>query len=137
MSSNPLSTFAQPTSFIEPLVHGSSEHLGLKEAFANTQVLSTSNDVSTSLYQVKENLGLEVRPEGFDLKQLDFLTGANPELSNSARSESFSECGQPVEGSFYLTSLSFQRLSNLTSQPELLNLSKNLTTQDQMINTLR
>jgi hypothetical protein len=42
-----------------------------------------------------------------------------------------------VNGSFYLTSLSFQKLSNLTTQPELLNLSNNLTTQDQMINTLR
>jgi hypothetical protein len=106
---------------------GSSVHT----MFDNSSQVTSSNEVSLSLYQVKEDVGLEVRPETTVTSRVI----AAREAASQPEAPMLGD--DSVNGSFYLTSLSFQKLSNLTTQPELLNLSNNLTTQDQMINTLR
>jgi hypothetical protein len=138
LNQSPKSPLQNPLTFMSQLVSGyrtdddiSTRGSTVRDMFEVSPTSAASNEVSLSLYQVKEDVGVEVRPETTFTHHLPFAREACAQLETPFLGD------DSVSGSFYLTSLSFQKLSNLTAQPELLNLSKNLTTQDQMINTLR
>jgi hypothetical protein len=138
LNQSPKSSLQNPLTFMSQLTSGykTDDNSGLGGSsvhtmFDNSSQVTSSNEVSLSLYQVKEDVGLEVRPETTVTSRVI----AAREAASQPEAPMLGD--DSVNGSFYLTSLSFQKLSNLTTQPELLNLSNNLTTQDQMINTLR
>jgi hypothetical protein len=93
----------------------------IEDYFDSPAIASTNNGLTQIFYNVDRSLSQTNRPTS---------VLSTPTLTIEPLSSN-------LEGSFYLTSLSFQNLSLLTSQPELMSLSQNLTTQDQMINTLR
>lgn len=85
---------------------------------SGTTAIESSNIFSSSPIMSKTSL-TESHSNSYSLKS----TSLNPELN--------------TQGSFYTQSLGFQNLMYLTTHSELLNLSSNLATRDQMINTLR
>jgi hypothetical protein len=109
----------------------------IEDYFDSSTIATTNNDLTQVFYSVDRSLSQTNRPAsalstlGTSLEAVATTTqlGGNIIATEPLPSN--------LEGSFYLPSLSFQNLSLLTSQPELMNLSQNLTTQDQMINTLR
>jgi hypothetical protein len=109
----------------------------IEEYFDSSTIATTNNGLTQGFYNVDRSLSQATRPSSVLLKSgtlLEAVSTTNPLEGTITATDSVSS---NLEGSFYLPSLSFQNLSLLTSQPELMNLSQNLTTQDQMINTLR
>ena len=109
----------------------------IEDYFDSPTIASTNNGLTQIFYNVDRSLSQTNRPTSVLLTpstSFEATPTTNQLGDNTLTIESLSS---NLEGSFYLTSLSFQNLSLLTSQPELMSLSQNLTTQDQMINTLR
>lgn len=109
----------------------------IEDYFDSPAIASTNNGLTQIFYNVDRSLSQTNRPTTVLLTpstSFESTPTTNQLGDNILTIESLSS---NLEGSFYLTSLSFQNLSLLTSQPELMSLSQNLTTQDQMINTLR
>ena len=109
----------------------------IEDYFDSSTIATTSNGLTQGFYNVDRSLSQTNRPSSVLLTSgtlLEAGSTTNPSENGITATDSVSS---NLEGSFYLPSLSFQKLSLLTSQPELMNLSQNLTTQDQMINTLR
>lgn len=109
----------------------------IEDYFDSPAIASTNNGLTQIFYNVDRSLSQTNRPTTVlftPSTSFESTPTTNQLGDNILTIESLSS---NLEGSFYLTSLSFQNLSLLTSQPELMSLSQNLTTQDQMINTLR
>jgi len=109
----------------------------IEDYFDSPAIASTNNGLTQIFYNVDRSLSQTNRPTSVlstPSTSFEATPTTNQLGDNTLTIEPLSS---NLEGSFYLTSLSFQNLSLLTSQPELMSLSQNLTTQDQMINTLR
>jgi hypothetical protein len=120
----------------------------------STQFSSTNNPnfevtVNSQLYRVGNNSVNVSRPLISRLSAVEVsnllvptspanvegLTESHPSIYTLK--SSLSDPSVSTQGSFYTQSLGFQNLMYLTTHSELLNLSSNLSTRDQMINTLR
>ena len=109
----------------------------IEDYFDSPAIASTNNGLTQIFYNVDRSLSQTNRPTSVlstPSTSFEATPTTNQLGDNTLTIEPLSS---NLEGSFYLTSLSFQNLSLLTSQPELMSLSQNLTTQDHMINTLR
>lgn len=109
----------------------------IEDYFDSSATATTSNGLTQVFYNVDRSLSQINRPSAVLSPLSTSVEAVSTTTQLGGHIIAVEALPSNLEGSFYLPSLSFQNLSLLTSQPELMNLSQNLTTQDQMINTLR
>ena len=123
-----------PNSYVTAPVTSSTP---IEDYFDSSTIATTNNGLTQVFYSVDRSLSQINRPSSALSPLNTALEAVSTTTQLGDNVVATESLPSNLEGSFYLTSLSFQNLSLLTSQPELMNLSQNLTTQDQMINTLR
>jgi len=109
----------------------------IEDYFDSSATATTNNGLTQVFYNVDRSLSQTNRPSAVLSPLSTSVEAVATTTQLGGHMIAIEVLPSNLEGSFYLPSLSFQNLSLLTSQPELMNLSQNLTTQDQMINTLR